>query len=157
MLKKDYWYVYVHCHGIAEEAHKGQKRYFSNEDYITHPRRVAAQVALRYDDPDVLAAALLHDVMEDTTMTSGDLLARGVRQSTINILLPLTHFEDQSYENYITQVINGGLIPIVIKQADICDNLSTIPLDRNKLVDRYVQALLSLSSAYSALMKELVS
>ena len=52
---------------VATEAHKsiGQKRKYTGEDYITHPMAVKEIVASVTDDPDMLAAALLHDVIED--------------------------------------------------------------------------------------------
>ncbi|MCJ7822127.1 MAG: bifunctional (p)ppGpp synthetase/guanosine-3',5'-bis(diphosphate) 3'-pyrophosphohydrolase [Armatimonadetes bacterium] len=50
---------------LAEEAHRGQKR-LSGDDYVTHPLEVAKiLVELEMDDA-TLAAALLHDVVEDT-------------------------------------------------------------------------------------------
>lgn len=57
---------------FAAGAHAavGQKRKYSGEDYIHHPARVAALVrsAARHTDA-VIAAAWLHDVVEDTQVT----------------------------------------------------------------------------------------
>ncbi|WNM28837.1 bifunctional (p)ppGpp synthetase/guanosine-3',5'-bis(diphosphate) 3'-pyrophosphohydrolase [Demequina capsici] len=50
---------------VAEEAHRGQKRK-SGEPYITHPIAVAQIVADLGLPASVIAAALLHDVVEDT-------------------------------------------------------------------------------------------
>jgi GTP pyrophosphokinase len=50
---------------VAELAHLGQMR-LSGEPYITHPLAVAALLADLHLDTDALAAALLHDVVEDT-------------------------------------------------------------------------------------------
>ena len=50
---------------VAELAHDGQLR-LSGEPYITHPLAVAAILADLHLDTDALAAALLHDVVEDT-------------------------------------------------------------------------------------------
>jgi GTP pyrophosphokinase len=50
---------------VAEAAHSGQLR-LSGEPYITHPLAVAALLADLHLDTDALAAALLHDVVEDT-------------------------------------------------------------------------------------------
>src|SRR5690606_41755198 len=53
---------------LAAGAHKGQLRR-SGEPYITHPLAVAGIVA-RYGMDDVtIAAALLHDAVEDTVLT----------------------------------------------------------------------------------------
>ena len=53
---------------IAEDAHKEQKR-ASGEPYISHCVAVAAILADLRMPPDVLAAGLLHDTVEDTNMT----------------------------------------------------------------------------------------
>ena len=54
---------------VAELAHQGQLR-LSGEPYITHPLAVAALLADLHLDADALAAALLHDVVEDTPIAS---------------------------------------------------------------------------------------
>ncbi|MEM6393553.1 MAG: HD domain-containing protein [Planctomycetota bacterium] len=53
---------------FAEVAHRSidQRRKYSDEPYIVHPKHVAEIVASVTDDPVVLAAAWLHDVVEDT-------------------------------------------------------------------------------------------
>ncbi len=50
---------------FAEEAHRGQKR-LTGDEYMTHPLGVAAVLAELEMDDATLAAALLHDVVEDT-------------------------------------------------------------------------------------------
>ncbi|HAV43072.1 TPA: (p)ppGpp synthetase [bacterium] len=63
-IKKAYQFAY--------EAHKGQMR-LSNEPYITHPLWVAYILAeLRLDTPTIIAG-LLHDSVEDTSLTPQDL------------------------------------------------------------------------------------
>lgn len=58
---------------FAEKAHGEQKRKFTGEKFIRHPERVAGIVDQYTSDTALLAAALLHDVLEDTTTTSEDL------------------------------------------------------------------------------------
>ncbi|MEN9603703.1 MAG: hypothetical protein RLZZ06_1061 [Actinomycetota bacterium] len=53
---------------VAEEAHEGQKRK-SGEPYITHPIAVAQILADLGIGPVTIAAALLHDTVEDTAYT----------------------------------------------------------------------------------------
>jgi guanosine-3',5'-bis(diphosphate) 3'-pyrophosphohydrolase len=53
---------------VAEKAHEGQKRK-SGEPYITHPLAVAQILADLGIGPSTLAAALLHDTVEDTDYT----------------------------------------------------------------------------------------
>jgi len=60
----------------AEAAHAGQTRNGSGGlPYIEHPRMVAATLAERGYDETTLAAALLHDVVEDSDTTVEDLRA----------------------------------------------------------------------------------
>jgi GTP pyrophosphokinase len=57
---------------LAEAAHKNQKR-SSGEAYITHPLAVAGILAETKLDAQTIAAALLHDVAEDTQVTLDDI------------------------------------------------------------------------------------
>src|SRR5215203_1933779 len=53
------------AYAVAERAHEGQKRR-SGDDYITHPLAVTTILAELGMTPTTLAAALLHDTVEDT-------------------------------------------------------------------------------------------
>jgi GTP diphosphokinase / guanosine-3',5'-bis(diphosphate) 3'-diphosphatase len=55
------------AYAFAEESHRGQKR-LSGEDFIEHPVAVATILADLGMDLTTLQAALLHDVVEDTTL-----------------------------------------------------------------------------------------
>lgn len=59
---------------IADEAHQEQKRK-SGEPYIIHPLAVAIILADLEMDKETLTAAILHDVVEDTVMTLGEIAA----------------------------------------------------------------------------------
>ena len=61
---------------FAARAHAGDTRKGSNIPYIVHPIEAAAIVAGMTEDPEVIAAAVLHDVLEDTETTEEELLAR---------------------------------------------------------------------------------
>ncbi len=56
------------AYAVAEEAHRGQKR-MSGEPYINHCVAVAQTLAELRVPPEVLAAGLLHDTVEDTAVT----------------------------------------------------------------------------------------
>jgi (p)ppGpp synthase/HD superfamily hydrolase len=56
------------AYAFAEAAHRGQRRK-DGHAFIAHPVRVARLLASRGYDDEVLAAALLHDVVEDTPVT----------------------------------------------------------------------------------------
>lgn len=60
---------------MAESAHSGQIR-FSGDEYITHPVAVATILADMHMDHQSIIAAMLHDVIEDTTVSKEDIAAR---------------------------------------------------------------------------------
>ena len=67
----------VAAYHFANTAHEGQLR-VSGEAYISHPLAVASNLAGWHLDPQALIAALLHDVMEDTAITTpGSVLMAG--------------------------------------------------------------------------------
>lgn len=58
---------------FATEKHSGQIRKLCNAPYILHPLEVAAIVGTMTDDKEILAAAVLHDTVEDTDTTLGEI------------------------------------------------------------------------------------
>ena len=64
----------VRAYTVAEQAHTGQRRK-SGEPYITHPVAVATILAELGMTPQTLAAALLHDTVEDTDYSLDNLRA----------------------------------------------------------------------------------
>lgn len=63
---------------FADAAHRSvnQVRKYTGEAYIVHPREVAAMVAETGAEEEVIAAALLHDVVEDTPVTNEEIESR---------------------------------------------------------------------------------
>jgi len=59
------------AHAFAKAAHEciDQRRKYTNEPYIVHPMAVAELVRSIPHTPEMLAAAYLHDVVEDTPVT----------------------------------------------------------------------------------------
>lgn len=58
---------------FAARAHKGQRRKGTSLPYIVHPMEAAAICATFTDDQEVLAAAMLHDVVEDAGVAVDEL------------------------------------------------------------------------------------
>ena len=61
---------------FAADAHAGQCRKGTSLPYILHPMEAAAICATMTDDAEVLAAAVLHDVVEDAGKTVGEIEQR---------------------------------------------------------------------------------
>lgn len=58
---------------FAQEAHGDQRRLYTGDTYTTHTVAVAVAVAVRGVDDDVIIAAHLHDVVEDTDRSIDDI------------------------------------------------------------------------------------
>lgn len=58
---------------FADQAHGKQVRKYTGDRYIVHPVRVMEMVSEYNDDVCVQAAALLHDVLEDTPVTKEEM------------------------------------------------------------------------------------
>ena len=93
---------------VAEEAHRGQKRN-SGEPYINHCLAVAQILSELRVPPEVLAAGLLHDTVEDTTITLddirndfGDVIAKLVDGVTKLTNLPRVSRDDQHAEKAVS-------------------------------------------------------
>ncbi len=66
------WEAIVKTYEFAREAHDGQFRH-SGEAYIVHPLSVALILTSIEADDDTIMAGLLHDVVEDTSITTEDI------------------------------------------------------------------------------------
>lgn len=75
---------------LANQAHMGVLRH-SGEPFIQHPLEVALLLADMRIDADGIAAALLHDVVEDTSFTLNDLCAR-FGEAVTNVVDGVTKF-----------------------------------------------------------------
>ena len=58
---------------FATQAHAGQKRKYTGDDYIVHPIAVAKMVSDSGGSEDQIMAAILHDTIEDTDVFYGQL------------------------------------------------------------------------------------
>lgn len=77
---------------FAIEKHSGQQRKLVNTPYILHPMEVAAIIGTMTDDRATLAAAVLHDTVEDTDATLEELEEKFGRRVS---LLVMTETEEK--------------------------------------------------------------
>ena len=125
----------------ALTAHGEQRRKGKDgETYIFHPVRVYEAVKrVRPLDYELQAAALLHDVVEDTDLSFGYLTMLGFPDRTVEIVRFLTHLEGETYFEYIDRVAQSDSARL-IKLADIDDNLIAIPPEMAGIEKRYHKA-----------------
>jgi GTP diphosphokinase / guanosine-3',5'-bis(diphosphate) 3'-diphosphatase len=122
------------AYSFAKESHENQQR-ISKEPYITHPVAVASILVNLEQDPASIAAALLHDTIEDTKTTAEDiekefgeditLLVKGVTK------LGKIYFEskeEQQAENFrkMFLAMAEDLRVVIIKLADRLHNMQTL-------------------------------
>ncbi|HEU5284548.1 MAG TPA: bifunctional (p)ppGpp synthetase/guanosine-3',5'-bis(diphosphate) 3'-pyrophosphohydrolase [Burkholderiales bacterium] len=119
---------------FSEAAHDGQYRR-SGEPYISHPVAVATILVEWHLDSQALAAALLHDVMEDTTVTKGEIsdkFGRMVAELVDGVSkLDKIEFESQEHaqaENFrkMFLAMARDVRVILIKLADRLHNMRTL-------------------------------
>ncbi|HEY8315160.1 MAG TPA: bifunctional (p)ppGpp synthetase/guanosine-3',5'-bis(diphosphate) 3'-pyrophosphohydrolase [Candidatus Baltobacteraceae bacterium] len=119
---------------VADTAHDGQRR-ASGESYIEHPLAVAGILGELEMDRQTIAAALLHDVVEDTTVTSeqvaaefGDEIANLVDGVTKLTRIPYQSKEEAQVENLrkMFMAMAKDIRVIIIKLADRLHNMRTL-------------------------------
>jgi (p)ppGpp synthase/HD superfamily hydrolase len=121
----------------AVAAHHGQVRRYTGAPYIVHPARVAAAVAGETTDPAVVAAAWLHDVLEDTG-TRPEELGALFGERVAGLVVELTNVYTAAHYPNHNRASRKALERArwaaasrearLIKQADALDNLATIEL-----------------------------
>lgn len=110
---------------LAGTAHQGQYDK-ADRPYIEHPAAVAERCRYNYAyDPHLIAAAWLHDVVEDTLITIEDLEDKGFSPQTLRAVEAVTRREGEDYLNeFIPRVVSAGQRAIRLKRADISHNTS---------------------------------
>jgi guanosine-3',5'-bis(diphosphate) 3'-pyrophosphohydrolase len=135
---------------VAAAAHEGQQRR-SGEPFITHPVGVATICAQLRLDEQTIAAALLHDAVEDTATEIGtireefgDEIAQLVDGVTKLTRVQFQSREQAEAENYRKMVVAMAedVRVILVKLADRLHNLRTIEyLGKQKQIQKSKEAL----------------
>ncbi len=135
------------AYAVMVAAHEGQTDK-QGKPYFLHPKRVAYKVRQISSDADAytVAAALLHDVVEDTEITLGDLTDIGFPLNVVSAVDALTKRPGETYESQIDRVKENKIAKIV-KEADIIDNtrperLFALPFEEyDRLRRKYMDGL----------------
>lgn len=122
------------AYDYAKDLHEGQFRQ-SGEPYIIHPLNVAYILAEMHADTDTMCAGLLHDTLEDTNITKGEI----IEEFNVNVAslvdgvtkiskMNFSSKQDQNLAN--TRKIITGITEdvriIIIKLADRLHNMRTL-------------------------------
>ncbi len=103
---------------LAVNAHHGQFDK-GGKPYILHPLRVMS--FLKSDNEELQCMALLHDVIEDTDTTYGDLLAAGMSMRVVEGIMALTKERGYTYDQYKAKVF-ANRDAMQVKMADLRHN-----------------------------------
>lgn len=122
------------AYNYSEQCHRGQMRQ-SGDPYITHPLAVANILADMHMDHESLMAALLHDVIEDTGVTKGQISRRFGRTvaDLVDGVSKLTEIEfeskaEQQAESFqkMTLAMSRDIRVVLVKLADRLHNMRTL-------------------------------
>ncbi len=137
-LEKNYigkdFALLVKAHDYAKKAHANQKR-ASGEDYFIHPCTVAQILSDLGLDASTVAAAFLHDVIEDTSVSEGD-IKKEFGPEVLELVEGVTKLdkiqfhskEEEQAENFrkIFVAMAKDIRVIIIKLADRLHNMRSL-------------------------------
>ena len=128
---------------FATDAHSGQLRKYTGDAYIIHPITVAQLVIDNGGDQNMVNAAILHDVLEDTAVTHNQLraflhqtLSQADAEDTLSLVVALTDvYTHQDFPNLNRKArkqLEAQRLGLVsqrakaIKKLDMVDNTKSI-------------------------------
>ena len=122
------------AYALSKSAHEGQLR-ISGEPYISHPLAVAKILAEWHLDSQALIAGLLHDVMEDTSISKQDIaekfgkqvseLVDGVSKLDKLAFQTEAHAQAENFRKMLLAMARDVRV-ILIKLADRLHNMRTL-------------------------------
>lgn len=134
--------IIVKAARTASMAHRGQTRRVTNRPYIEHPARVAGMAATLGLSEEGVAAAYLHDVVEDCNVTVGalrDEFGPVVAQVVESLTKPSQATGNRAARTaaFIEQLKGASREAQVIKLLDRLDNLRDVAGDKPDFIALY--------------------
>jgi (p)ppGpp synthase/HD superfamily hydrolase len=132
---------------LAATAHEGQCLNSSDTPYVVHPVRVAGLVMGAFDctDCEVIAAALLHDTLEKTSLRAED-IASAFGAEVLGLVHALTKDRGADDEAFWKRLEDADWQARLIKMADALDHLDCPVEDLPRRIERAGMALVLASS-----------
>lgn len=128
------------AYNLAEKAHEGQLRR-SGEPYFTHCVAVANIIYQEWgiEDEKYVAAALLHDIIEDTKITEEE-LKRDFGEDVLELVEGVTKLSQGTDQETLSKVIDKSYLNpgvAVVKLADRLHNMRTLgPMKPEKQIEK---------------------
>lgn len=149
LFNEEHMYTYVKTYGtlrgmkqtvkvlpFVRELHEGQIRKGKEKvPYIYHPLLIACHaLALGFDNDDVIATALLHDVCEDCDIVADELPVNEVVKLAVTRLTKMSSMGSE--EEYYVGIAENE-VALIVKLLDRCNNVSSMAtgFSREKLVE----------------------
>ena len=141
---------------FARQAHGDQQRKYTNEAYIEHPKRVAETVRSIPHTTEMICAAYLHDVVEDTPVQLEEIEQR-FGKKVADLVHELTdEFIKENYqhlnrkkrkEREVKRQAKMSVEAKTIKLADVIDNTKDIVKNDKDFARRYVPEMEAVTEA----------
>jgi len=153
---------------MACEAHAGHRRRYTKRPYVEHPQRVAARVAAHPGSTlEMVAAAWLHDVLEDTAV-SAEAIEEAVSPGVAALVRELTNPSKGSElpraerkamdREHLAQISTEAKVIKMIDRLDNLADLSSAPRPFRALYAMESERLAeAIGDADAALREELVA
>lgn len=108
------------------------------------------RVALKQTHIVCSIAALLHDIVEDTTVTLDGLRDLGVHETIIDTVDSLTRRENETYTNYIERLADDAWA-IPVKIADLTDNMDVSRMPNGVVTGKNIDRMRRYRKAFKRL------
>lgn len=148
----------VKAYYFAKTAHQGQKRQ-SGEDYLVHPKAVAEILIDLGLDCDTVVAALLHDVIEDTEVTSEE-ISQTFGSVVVSLVQGVTKLSKLNFKSRLEEqaenlrrmfmAMSNDIRVIIIKLADRLHNMRTLSYKDEEGQKRIAQETLDIYAPIAA-------
>lgn len=106
---------------LAATLHQNQTDQ-GGQPYILHPLRILHKLMQKTNDQNTLILGVLHDAIEDSTMTIADLIEQGYSTEVTSDLLLMTKAKGEDYENSYIPRIAHSYRCILVKLEDLTHN-----------------------------------
>lgn len=117
---------------FAAQAHRQQRRKGTGDPYVNHLIEVADLLVrlAEIEDVGILTAAILHDVVEDTSATAAEVeLAFGARvRALVEALSDDKSLAKEERKRLVVEHMRHAEVDVrLIKLADLCSNVASLP------------------------------
>jgi len=135
----------LRARAFATRAHTGQVRKYTGEPYIMHPIEVSEIVARHNGSKEMIAAALLHDVVEDTDININEIRAEfgDIVANLVDDLTDISKLEDgnRAFRKGLDRehTANASAAAMAVKAADLISNTKSIVAHDPSFAKVYLQ------------------